>query len=620
MTRYEFYNNLELFNRSKEITEQEEKDKVQTELNELKHYGTLGQKWGVRKWQNPDGTFNEAGKERYFGKSKAKTTKNEENGGTNGTTKKNTEEDKIGNKESDVKDYLKFRNKMLKERTRDDLNSWYRDKQKKADKQLVKDAKKVDKQQEKMYKNQLKDFYDNPEDLVSDLDKMYKVGGKENKDIPTVADKLYPNKKYELNDEDYNKFQEITYDISSKMVENATNNKGQKFRENQEKLEEELLKVPFVKKHFDEMKKIYQETGDWDKAEEHYWEIPDLAEQGDFLITTIQNHISDDQKIGGLFSKKNKSNVQYQNEDGSLTEEGKQFYATHDEKDINKNLDMKKYNAWKDEMKKGNIFDDEKKLDKLTKELGLPEKGEYKWEDDVKTVLKLRKDLYNTIEGNKQLSDNADNIVKLVKAKENGNEEEYNRIFDGIKDSDKSIVESFVNDINKTKDWYKDAEETMKEVNSSQTQNIKKYMENIWGDPKIRYDKSDYHKEGKVSHPGVYDLEDYSKGNSKATQSIKELDKNADAHFDKILDKLYNNLMDFSGTLNVWDEDHNKLSKSEFKDYMKDQKYKLINSGSVSDNGNVSLYLNDADLYWGHVFGIDYNPVTGEFHYRGIEG
>ena len=49
----------------------------------LSHYGILGQKWGQRRWQNADGTFNEAGKERYFGPS--------------GTTKKNKEE-KIGKK------------------------------------------------------------------------------------------------------------------------------------------------------------------------------------------------------------------------------------------------------------------------------------------------------------------------------------------------------------------------------------------------------------------------------------------------------------------------------------------------------------------------------------------
>lgn len=61
MNRFEFYGNIEAYKRHRD---------------ELKHYGTIGQKWGVRKWQNPDGTFNEAGKERYFG-SKGKKEKNE---------------------------------------------------------------------------------------------------------------------------------------------------------------------------------------------------------------------------------------------------------------------------------------------------------------------------------------------------------------------------------------------------------------------------------------------------------------------------------------------------------------------------------------------------------------
>lgn len=33
---------------------------------ELYHYGLKGMKWGQRRWQNEDGTFNNAGKERYF--------------------------------------------------------------------------------------------------------------------------------------------------------------------------------------------------------------------------------------------------------------------------------------------------------------------------------------------------------------------------------------------------------------------------------------------------------------------------------------------------------------------------------------------------------------------------
>lgn len=41
----------------------------------LIHYGIEGQKWGVRRWQNPDGTFNEAGKKRYGRMITGKATK-----------------------------------------------------------------------------------------------------------------------------------------------------------------------------------------------------------------------------------------------------------------------------------------------------------------------------------------------------------------------------------------------------------------------------------------------------------------------------------------------------------------------------------------------------------------
>ncbi|MGJ1042743.1 hypothetical protein ACR77V_12965, partial [Staphylococcus epidermidis] len=35
---------------------------------DLLHYGLKGMHWGTRRWQNEDGTFNSAGKERYFGR------------------------------------------------------------------------------------------------------------------------------------------------------------------------------------------------------------------------------------------------------------------------------------------------------------------------------------------------------------------------------------------------------------------------------------------------------------------------------------------------------------------------------------------------------------------------
>lgn len=39
----------------------------------LAHYGIKNQKWGTRHWQNPDGSYNEAGLERYFGPNRRKS-------------------------------------------------------------------------------------------------------------------------------------------------------------------------------------------------------------------------------------------------------------------------------------------------------------------------------------------------------------------------------------------------------------------------------------------------------------------------------------------------------------------------------------------------------------------
>lgn len=279
MTRYNFYNNLELFHKTKEIIQQEEQEKIQEDLNELKHYGTKGQKWGVRKWQNYDGTFNEAGKERYFGKS-SKTTE--------------SDEDKVGSARSDVKDYLKFRNKMLKQRTRDDLNKWYRDNNKAADKQLLKDAKKVDKQREKMYKNQLKDFYDDPNELVSDLDRMYKIGGKSNEQkiggLNYTWDRM--DNMYEYIDKYQNKDGSLT-------------KKGQKLLDKGKNVESYI--------NMDLYKKSKYTDEDWDneikKNEEHQKKLVDNAKAKVQTTKELSGDTINDQEFKDIVEELNNFNM-----------------------------------------------------------------------------------------------------------------------------------------------------------------------------------------------------------------------------------------------------------------------------------------------------------------------
>lgn len=61
----------------------------------LQHYGILGQKWGQRRWQNADGTFNTEGKIRYFG------------------SEGKDQEDKVGSSDKKIAKLTKKANNML---------------------------------------------------------------------------------------------------------------------------------------------------------------------------------------------------------------------------------------------------------------------------------------------------------------------------------------------------------------------------------------------------------------------------------------------------------------------------------------------------------------------------
>lgn len=67
----------------------------------LVHFGIKGMKWGVRRWQNNDGSFNTAGKQRYFGDGSGENYKKLSRAEKRGIRKQYRKDQRARNKELD---------------------------------------------------------------------------------------------------------------------------------------------------------------------------------------------------------------------------------------------------------------------------------------------------------------------------------------------------------------------------------------------------------------------------------------------------------------------------------------------------------------------------------------
>ena len=556
MNSWEFYSRIEMFKHA-------QKD------DELAHYGTKGQKWGVRHWQNEDGTFNQAGKERYFGTGKIK----------NG-----------------VSDYLKFK-KTATDKPAEEFGDF----------PGVKGLKRAF--------NNLKKFeFGSTEQPAKNFGSW-----SENNDISDRANEIY--KKYKPSE-----WRKVLYDSDLSIedeikLENELNKKLYKEDKNYANIVNNEDVKNALKEYIDvrndvikESNRIYSkefmdnnpEAKDWDGDGTEYWyefADKDIANKDKESYWKLRETVSSLSRKHGLWNHEMFDKVMSDltepvndiEDDSSKAYDKLKEHIGIDFREPSQKFGSSKgesedYKEWynkfhEEEMKR---FDNWNKVGKKVKLDG----------GDVRTIYDSNEDLYN--ENARQLIlKNADKIHKMDKALSKGDMKTFNKIRDTFDDDyEKDLAESFIEDKGKLKIQQAEIKHLQNEFDSDK--NIKgkiavqDYYDGYDGSDFISIYPSDMLKDPKK-------LETFK-------QSANDLKDNYNKHNEIITDKLVD--MYYNAFKNTYGYEDHPLTKSEFKNTFNNV------SGTLYPNGILEAYV-ESNEYGDHgtSYYFDYDILNKTLSY-----